>query len=143
MKSTYLGPLASVALLLGCATAYAQTPSDSAADPSAMSPTSTQGDTTKGNKVVGDPQPARADPLTTTPTAGQDKATGNDLVSSDKSHKTHGTGTRPDFGTLDTKNNGYVTAHDVKSNQWLAKNFARCDSDHDGHLSQQEYANCH
>lgn len=73
MKSTYLGPLASAALLLGCAMAYAQPPSNSSADPSAMSPTSTQGGTTKGNNVVGDPQPARADPLTTTPTACQDK----------------------------------------------------------------------
>jgi hypothetical protein len=119
--------------------AYAQT----ASDPSAMPPTSTQGDTTKGNKVVGDPQPAREDPMATTPTAGQDKATGNDLVSSDKSQMQKGAGTRPDFSTLDTKSNGYLTAHDVKSNKWLAKNFARCDSDHDGHLSQQEYANCH
>jgi hypothetical protein len=107
-----------------------------------MSPTSTQGDTTKGNKVVGDPQPPRADPLTATPSAGQDKATGNDFVSSDKSHMQQGAETRPDFNTMDTKNNGYLTARDVKSNKWLTKNFTRCDSDHDGHLSQQEYANC-
>jgi hypothetical protein len=142
MKSTYLAPLAAAALLLGCAMAYAQTQSNPSEDPSAISPTSTQGDTPKGNKMVGDPQPPRADPLTATPTAGQDKATGNDLVSSDKSHMQQGTGTRPDFNILDTKHNGYLTAHDVKSNKWLTKNFTRCDSDHDGHLSQQEYANC-
>jgi hypothetical protein len=75
--------------------------------------------------------------------AGQDKATGNDLVSPDKGHMQQGTGARPHFNTLDDNNNGYLTAHDVKSNKWFAKNFARCDSDHDGHLSQQEYANCH
>ena len=70
---------------------------------------------------------------TSQPSAGQDKSSGNDMV--DQS-------TRPDFKTLDTKNAGYVTAHDVKSNKWLSKNFAKCDTDHDGHLSQKEYAAC-
>jgi len=68
------------------------------------------------------------------PSTGQNKGTGNDMV---------GNSTRPDFKTLDTSNNGYLTAKDVKSNKWLSKNFARCDTDHDGQLSQQEYASCH
>jgi Ca2+-binding EF-hand superfamily protein len=68
------------------------------------------------------------------PSTGQNKGTGNDMV---------GNSTRPDFKSLDTSNNGYLTTKDVKSNKWLSKNFARCDTDHDGQLSRQEYANCH
>jgi hypothetical protein len=62
------------------------------------------------------------------------KATGNDLV---------GSSTRPDFKSLDTSNDGYLASKDVKSNKWLSKNFARCDTDHDGQLCQQENASCH
>ena len=50
---------------------------------------------------------------------------------------------RPDFDTLDTGKKGKLTAHDVKSHQWLSKHFSKCDLNHDGHLTQDEYANCH
>ena len=172
MKSTYLASLAFSALLLGCAIAFAQTPATPPpADPSAMSSTSTQRDTTNGNKDVGDQQPIPADPLSTPrstgqnkatgndlvsrnkkpppenslsapPTTGQDKTTGNDLSSPNKSGMQPRTGRRPDFNTLDTHKNGYLTADDVKNHTWVSKNFARCDTDHDGHLSPEEYAKC-
>jgi hypothetical protein len=36
---------------------------------------------------------------------------------------------------------GELTYRRFKSNKWLRKNFARCETDHDGQ-SPQEYANC-
>jgi hypothetical protein len=140
MKSNYLAPLACSALFFGCSLAYAQT--STSPDPSAMSPSSTQQDTTKGNDVVGNPQPAREDPMASPPSAGQDKATGNDLVSPNKGDMQRGSGNRPDFKTLDSNNHGYLTADDVKSHKWLSKNFSRCNLSHDGHLTQEEYSNC-
>jgi hypothetical protein len=138
MKSTYMGPLLSAALLLVCATAYAQnaaTPASTQGDTSSATPTAPHSagqDKSSGNDMVGGNQKPAG--TSSQPSAGQNKSTGNDMV---------GDSTRPDFKTLDTKNNGYVTAQDVKSNKWLSKNFAKCDTDHDGHLSQQEYAKCH
>jgi hypothetical protein len=49
---------------------------------------------------------------------------------------------RPDFDALDTKKRGKLTEDDVKGNKWLGENFARCDLDHDGTLSREEYAAC-
>ena len=80
--------------------------------------------------------------MATTPTTGQDKSTGNDLVSRNKGDMQRGSGNRPDFKTLDTNNHGYLTADDVKSHKWLSKNFSRCNLGHDGHLTQEEYSNC-
>jgi hypothetical protein len=51
-------------------------------------------------------------------------------------------GWRPDFDALDTGKKGYLTARDVKSQQWLSKHFTKCNLNHDGHLTQDEYANC-
>jgi hypothetical protein len=81
------------------------------------------------------------DDLATPRTAGEDKADGNDLVSGD-SRTDRETGTHPAWKTMDTQNSGYLTAKDVKSHQWLSQNFARCDLNHDGHLTETEYASC-
>ena len=156
MKSTYLAPLTYSALLFGCAIAYAQTPATPPADTSATSQTSTQRDTsngalstprstgqdkTTGNDMVSrNKKPPEETALSAPRSIGQDKTTGNDLVSGNKSGMQ--LGARPDFNTLDTNKNGYLTADDVKNHKWLSKNFARCDTDHDGHLSQEEYAKC-
>ena len=129
MKTTYLAPLVYAALFFACAS-NAQNPA-------------THQDTTKGNDVVGNPQPPPANPLATSPTTGQDKSTGNDLVGTNKGQAQNTSQMRPDFDTLDTDKKGYLTAHDVKSNQWLSKHFTKCDLNHDGHLTQDEYANCH
>ena len=127
--SRYLAPSAFAALFFACA--------------SNAQNSQTHHDTTKGNDVVGNPQTPTANSLATPPTAGQDKSTGNDLVAA-KDGQTHDTSqTRPDFDTLDTGKKGYLTAHNVKTHHWLSKNFAKCDLNHDHHLTQDEYANCH
>jgi hypothetical protein len=76
------------------------------------------------------------------PTAGHDDATGNNLIAPDTTSAEKATAQHPDFLTLDTNNRGFLTADDVRFNQWLSANFMRCDANHDGRLSQQEYANC-
>jgi hypothetical protein len=112
MKSTYLTRVASAALLFGLATAYAQAPTTAPAPSARPMPTSTTPDTT-----------------------------GNDLVSGDN-RTDRETGTHPAWKTMDIHKSGYLTAEDVKSHQWLSKNFARCDSNHDGHLTETEYGSC-
>jgi hypothetical protein len=142
MKSIYLPPVACAALLLGCAIANAQT-SSAPPGPSSKLPVSTQADTTKGNNLVGT---TPTDQTSTPPTAGQDKPSGNDLVSP-KAEATPGTmklasAAHPDFNTLDTNKKGALTTNDVKGDSWLSTNFSRCDLNHDGTLSRQEYAAC-
>jgi len=140
MSITYFKAGVVAAAVLGCAFAYGQNSSSSMPGNSAQgnsnngtmtAPATTGQDKSTGNNMVGGSQ--KPSGTTSQPSAGQDKSSGNDMV---------GQSTRPDFKTLDTKGNGYVTTHDVKSNKWLSKNFAKCDTDHDGHLSQKEYANC-
>ena len=51
--------------------------------------------------------------------------------------------THPDFNTVDTHRHGYLTTDDVKNDDYVSKNFDRCNLKHDGHMSRKEYANCH
>jgi hypothetical protein len=51
--------------------------------------------------------------------------------------------THPDFKTVDTHRHGYLTSDDVKNDDYVSKNFDRCNVKHDGHMSRKEYANCH
>ena len=143
MKSLYLTPVACAALFFGCTIANAQTSPNTPSDQSGAAPMSNSADTTKGNKLIGT---TPADQMSTPPTAGQDKATGNDLVSpkgdANQSSVRQAAASRPDFNTLDTKKKGALTTDDIKGNKWLRTNFARCDSDHDGTLSREEYAAC-
>ena len=53
------------------------------------------------------------------------------------------TTTHRDFDTADTHKHGYLTSRDVKSDDYVSKNFAKCNVKHDGHMSREEYANCH
>ena len=48
-----------------------------------------------------------------------------------------------DFKTVDTQRHGYLTSDDVKNDDYVSKNFAKCNLTHDGHMTRQEYANCH
>jgi hypothetical protein len=129
LKTTYLAPLVCAALFFAYASNAQNAP--------------TQQDTTKGNNVVGNPQPAPANPLATPPSTGQDKSTGNDLVDANKGQPGDTPPARPDFDSLDTGKKGYLTAHDVKAQPWLSKHFKKCDLNHDGHLTPDEYTNCH
>jgi hypothetical protein len=143
MKSLYLTPVACAALFFGCTIANAQTSPDTSSDKSSMAPMSNSADTTKGNSLTGT---TPADQVSTPPTAGQDKSSGNDLVGQKGDANQSGVrqvaASHPDFSTLDTKKKGTLTADDVKGNKWLKSNFARCDSDHDGTLSREEYVAC-
>ena len=49
----------------------------------------------------------------------------------------------PDFKTVDTQRHGYLTSDDVKNDDYVSKNFAKCNLTHDGHMTREEYANCH
>jgi hypothetical protein len=131
MKSNHLASLAFGALLLGSTIVSAQS-----------TETPKPQDTTKGNEVVGNPQPPPANPLSSPQTAGQDKATGNNMVGANTGQAL-ASADHPGFDALDTGKKSYLNKHDVKSHMWLSKNFAKCDADHDGHLSQDEYAACH
>ena len=143
MKSLYLTPVACAAIFFGCAIANAQTSPNTPSDRSGTAPMSDTADTTKGNDLVGT---TPADQVSTPPSTGQNKATGNDLVSpkgdADQGSAKQVAASRPDFNTLDTKKKGTLSTDDVKGNKWLRTNFARCDSDHDGSLSREEYAAC-
>jgi hypothetical protein len=48
-----------------------------------------------------------------------------------------------DFDTVDTHKHGYLTSGDVKSDDYVSRNFAKCNVKHNGHMSREEYANCH
>jgi len=140
MRSFNLPRVAYAALLFGCVTAYAQTPPTTPADAPTMANNSATPDTT-GNDLTNGATPPAGETLATVRSSGEDKADGNDLVAGDN-RSDQETGTHPAFKSLDTKNSGYLTADDLKSHKWLSKNFARCDSDHDGQLNQKEYASC-
>jgi hypothetical protein len=152
MKLTYLTPVACAALLCAGAIANAQTaPSNSSAPASSAqsgsTDTPTPGTSNKGNNLDTTSKSPKVDPAATPPTAGQDKSHGNDMVDSSGTGKDsamkQANASRPEFSTLDTKNKGTLTAADVRSNQWLSKNFCKCDTDHDGTLDRAEYNACH
>jgi hypothetical protein len=140
MKVTLVAPVAYAALVLGCGIAYAQTAPTTSADPPMTAQNSSTPNTTGNDLLNGAKSPA-ATKLATPGSTGEDKADGNDLVNGDN-RSDQETGTHPAFATMDTNKSGRLTAADVKSHQWLSKNFGRCDTDHDGQLSQKEYASC-
>jgi hypothetical protein len=53
------------------------------------------------------------------------------------------TTTHRDFDIVDTHKHGYLTANDVKSDEYVRKHFTKCNVKHNGHMSREEYANCH
>jgi hypothetical protein len=136
MRSTNLARAAYAALLFGCAIAYAQTSQNPTAPPAKI-----QTPNTTGNDLLNGAKQPTQDNLATPRTAGEDKADGNDLVSGDN-RTDRETGTHPAWKTMDSQKSGYLTAKDVKKHKWLSKNFARCNTSHDGHLTESEYAGC-
>jgi hypothetical protein len=46
------------------------------------------------------------------------------------------------FATLDRNNKGYLNTDDVSADPFLTQNWAKCDVDHDGKLTLQEYMSC-
>jgi len=139
MKSSYLAQAVYAALLFGLATAHAQTTTPASASPVKTMPVSSTPNTT-GNDLLNGAKVPIEDRLATPATTGENKASGNDLVTGNRNNRE--TGTHPAWSTLDTHKNGYLTANDLKSHKWLRQSFSRCDADHDGHLTQKEYENC-
>ena len=46
------------------------------------------------------------------------------------------------FKALDRQSRGYVTVDDVSADPFLSQNFPKCDVDHDGKLTWDEYKTC-
>jgi hypothetical protein len=145
MKPTFVIAAACAALLVGSGVANAQNPPTSSAN-AGTADTPTSADKGKGNNLDTTSKSPRVDPTTAPATTGQDKSAGNNLVAPNGTAnggvKPADASRHPDFRTLDTKNKGTVSEDDVKSNQWLRKNFSRCDTDHDGTLDRTEYNAC-
>ena len=112
-------------------------------DAQVMSPRPAQPGTPTGTDAS-QPDPSRVDKATDpeAPTASHDAVTGRDLPAPSSVRPPNAVVSHPDFNTLDVNNRGYLTSDDVAHNRWLASNFSRCDANHDGRLSQQEFANC-
>lgn len=73
---------------------------------------------------------------------GDRSARPNDSADSAKHDMQRGSGTHRDFDSFDTNKHGYLVSDDVKGDEWVRKNFRRCNLKHDGHMSREEYANC-
>jgi hypothetical protein len=86
---------------------------------------------------------ANAYAQTSSTSPGDRAAIENDSGSANKGNMTRGDHAPKTFDAWDTKKHGYLTADDVKSDGYLRSNFARCNLSRDGHMSQQEYGNCH
>ena len=150
MKAAYLLPLTIAALLCAATTADAQNSAPSAPRaPTAPTesgviaprPAQTQTPTTDASQPDTSRQDQATDPEE--PTASHDDVTGQSAPAPSAARVAPTTSaSHPDFKTLDVNNRGYLTADDVAHNRWLTSNFARCDANHDGRLSQQEFANC-
>jgi hypothetical protein len=150
MKSAYLAPWACAVLFLGCAMVHAQTTTQSAprapaapTDAPVMAPGPSSTDTS-AETDASHTDTSRVDKATDpeTPTASHDDVTGRSVPAPSPVRATNAVAARPDFKALDVNNRGYLTSDDVTQNRWLAANFSRCDANHDGRLSQQEFANC-
>jgi hypothetical protein len=60
-----------------------------------------------------------------------------------KNNAQRATPTHRDFDTVDTHKHGYLTSRDVKSDDYVRRNFSKCNVKHNGHMSREEYSNCH
>jgi hypothetical protein len=149
MKAAYFPASILAALLCAGAVANAQNSAPSAPRaPSAPTesgviaprPAQTQTPTTDANQPDTSRQDQATDPEE--PTASHDDVTGQSTPAPSAARAPATSVSHPDFKTLDVNNRGYLTADDVAHNRWLTSNFARCDANHDGRLSQQEFANC-
>ncbi len=46
------------------------------------------------------------------------------------------------FKALDRQSRGYITVDDVSADPFLSQNFPKCDVDHDGKMTWDEYKTC-
>src|SRR5665213_2255782 len=147
MKAAYFTPWGFGLLVLGCTVAGAQSTAPRAprapaapTDAAVQAPRPAQTDSSSAADSS-QPDPTRVDKATDpdAPTASHDDVTGKSEAAPSPVQAPNAVVSHPDFKTLDVNNRGYLTADDVKANKWLTTNFSRCDANHDGRLSQQEF----
>ena len=46
------------------------------------------------------------------------------------------------FDSLDSNQKGYLSGDDVSADPFLTQNYAKCDADHDGKLTWEEFRIC-
>ena len=131
-----LSVIVATALMVTAATGFAQTADQSATPTDQQTNHKDPADKSKGQDLVNPTTPVE----TNKTTVGQDKSVGNNLVEP-KAKGAMEMDARPDFKTIDMKKHGYVMASDVH-NPWLKQNFAKCDADGDGKVTQAEYGVC-
>ena len=61
----------------------------------------------------------------------------------ERTHAHNASAAHPDFDKVDTQRHGYLTSRDIKNDDYVSKHFARCNVKRDGHMSREEYSNCH
>jgi hypothetical protein len=135
-----LTAIIATALIAVSTAGFAQTDQSAATAPTAaQSNQKDPADQSKGQDLV-NPKATDTNPMKSPPSVGHDKSAGNNLVGADNTGQMQKDG-RPDFKKVDMKNQGYVTSSEVK-NPWVKKNFAKCDADRDGKLTEAEYTAC-
>jgi hypothetical protein len=60
-----------------------------------------------------------------------------------KADTQHASAEHQDFDKIDIHRHGYLTAEDLKGDDYVSKHFTSCNVKHDGHMSREEYGNCH
>jgi len=83
-----------------------------------------------------------AQPMGTPPAAGTSSGAAAGSMGAPNGAATSGAaGPTTSFNDL-AGSKGYITQQDAQRDSWLGAHFSACDANHDGKLTQQEYAQC-
>jgi hypothetical protein len=92
------------------------------------------------------PVPDPANPPTTSPAptmpANPASPTATDPTSPAQEPMSMQGSAAEDWTMVKGHDKGYITKKDALPNSWLAQNFASCDTDKDGKISEAEYQKC-
>ena len=89
------------------------------------------------------PDPATSPATTPMPTTNPTAPTANPDPTARSQDPAAMQGSGPeDWSMLKGHDKGYISKTDALPNSWLAQNFASCDTDKDGKISQAEYQKC-
>jgi hypothetical protein len=139
--------LCSLTLALACSMSFAQSTNDQKANPPTGNQDSAQQKTEDinaqdhrtGNDLTAKKNAGNAgndsDAQKTSAINSQDSATGNNLMANKK-------GPTKAFDELDAGKTGAISQQQARHDPWLAKNFKRCDADHNNTVSRDEYDKC-
>lgn len=139
--------ICSLSLALACTMAIAQSTNDQKSNP----PTGNQDSAQQTTEYINAQDHRTGNDLTAKKLTGhagndsdaqktgtinsQDSATGNNLMANKK-------GLAKSFDELDGGKTGAISMKQAKHDPWLAKNFKRCDADHNSTVSRDEYDKC-